>query len=66
MKRAAIVLVSCLLAGCGGSESDTPDAALPVVAPMQARERLLHDVAKQNDKARERAATIEAINDRDR
>ena len=65
MKRPGAMLLACLLAcplaGCGSSDSDTPDAALPVVAPMHARERLLHDVADQNALARERRDTIESI-----
>jgi hypothetical protein len=35
--------------------------ALPVVAPMRARERLLNDTGKQNDAARARKADFNAV-----
>ncbi|MCA8944205.1 MAG: hypothetical protein KDB80_16690 [Planctomycetes bacterium] len=49
-------LVFCLFlvtASCSGEA--TSDAALPVTAPMKARDRLLHDLEIQKQKARERA-----------
>ena len=66
VKRLAIVLVLVSgLSGCSSDDSGTPDAALPVVAPMQAHERLVHDVGIQNDRARQRRQAIEDIH-RDR
>ena len=40
---------------------ETPALALPVVAPMQARERLLDDMQRQKAAAQARKAEFEAI-----
>lgn len=46
--------------------SQQPDSLLakPVTAPIKARDRLLHDFKKQQDKAKQRRADMEKIFDR--
>lgn len=44
-----------------GQPAETPALALPVVAPMQARERLLDDMQRQKAAAEARKAEFEAI-----
>jgi hypothetical protein len=45
---------------------DTSPLAVPVTAPMAARDRLLHDLGRQQQQARERAELAETAADRDR
>ena len=74
MRAPALVLFAALLAGCGGepqhpapgeptpaAPAPSAEAALPVTAPMQARDRLLHDLEKQSRQARDRAAALEQV-----
>lgn len=56
MRRLAICL---FLATCGCSSDTDSGAALPVTAPMQSRDRLLHDLEVQRRNARERADQLE-------
>ena len=64
-----------LLTGCGGAKAGpagpkqppaTSAMATPVIAPMQARERLLHDLDIQKQNARDRATTLDGVIERDR
>ena len=73
MKALALLVFAVLAAGCGSSgepasaEPAPPSSefALPVTAPMQARERMLHDLDKQKQLARDRAAQAGEAGGRD-
>lgn len=67
---AALLLAPLLLAvGCTRKDqprdpappAETPALALPVVAPMQARDRLLQDLEQQKAAAQARKAEFEAV-----
>ncbi|MCA8963610.1 MAG: hypothetical protein KDC48_01915 [Planctomycetes bacterium] len=67
MRFLAAVVLGLLCAGCGGHGKATADAvAAPVVTPMQARERLVHDLDVQKQLARDRAEQFDEAADRDR
>lgn len=72
MKTPAVLLLAALFAGCGGEPpkrtdpTDAPPApaaelALPVTAPVQSRDYLLHGVGQQKQQARDRAAALDEV-----
>ena len=75
LRTAALILLPCLCAGCepppqsGAGQSGenekaaTPMLAKPVLAPMAARERLLHDLDVQKAAANVRAGQMDSVID---
>ena len=67
LPRCPILLVVLSVAACGAEQSpEKSDLALPVTAPMQAREQLLRDIKGNQDAARRRADELDSLMDRDR
>jgi hypothetical protein len=73
MRTLLVIAFALLFAGCSHApHSAAPrrpapaaDLAAPVLAPMAARERLLEDLGDQKQLARDRAATLDDVADRD-
>lgn len=66
LRMAVLILLPCLCTSCeppSDDASDTPALAKGVTAPMAARERLLHDVEIQKQKANVRAGQMQAVID---
>jgi len=65
LRMVVLVLLPSLCASCDPpkDDTDTPAAAKAVTAPMAARERLLHDVEIQKQKANVRAGQMQAVID---
>ncbi len=67
VRRIAAVLAALTLTACGSKvEPAKSDLALPITAPMAARERLLHDMKKNKDAAKDRERQFEEAIGRDR
>jgi hypothetical protein len=67
VRRIAAVLAALSLTSCGSKDEPVKsDLTLPITAPMQARERLLHDMKKNKDAAKERERKFDETIDRDR
>lgn len=67
VRRIAAVLAALSLTACGSKDEPTKsDLALPITAPMAARERLLHDMKKNKDAARDRERQFEKAIETDR
>lgn len=61
MRNLLIVASLLLCTGCGRTPEAPPQSELaaPVLAPMQARERLLEDLEQQQQQARDRSAQFD-------
>ena len=73
LRMTILLLLPCLCFGCkppskgdpsnGEQKAATPMLAKPVIAPMAARERLLHDLEVQKQHANVRAGQMQSVID---
>lgn len=70
LRAVVLVVLPCLCVGCeplaSGSATSEPAIAKAVTAPMAVRERLLHDLKIEKQRANARAGQMQAVIDSNR